>query len=102
MNMTYLWCSNNPQRILSLNLETECNGEIHMDATMALKRRDINSTSLAMILLQHPWMTAKVAFAIYWQALKLWIKRNPFYDHPGTGTRERQNQSTITRLKTKT
>ena len=102
MNMTYQWCSNNPQRVLSLNLETECDGEIHMDATMALKRRDINSKSLGMILLQHPWMTAKVAFAIYWQALKLWVKRNPFYDHPGTRTWDRQDQSTITRLKTKT
>ena len=102
MNMTYRWCSNNPQRVLSLNLETECSGEIHMDATMALKRREISSVALAGILLQHPWMTAKVALAIYWQALKLWIKCNPFYDHPGTENRDRQDQSKITGLKTKT
>jgi DUF1365 family protein len=30
----------------------------------------------------YPWMTAKVAIAIYWQALKLSIKKVPFYDHP--------------------
>jgi DUF1365 family protein len=73
-----------------------------MDATMALKRRDINGASLAGILLQHPWMTAKVALTIYWQALKLWVKRNPFYDHPKSQNWEHQDQSTITRLKTKT
>jgi DUF1365 family protein len=101
MNMTYQWCSNKPQRILSLNLETECNGEIHNDASMALKKRAIDRASLAWILLQHPWMTAKVAFTIYWQAMKLWIKRNPFYDHPGTQGRDQQDQSSITRLKTK-
>lgn len=82
MNMTYRWTSNNPSKILSLNLETQIDGERQMDATMALKRQEINSSSLAGILLRHPWMTAKVASSIYWQALKLGIKKAPFYDHP--------------------
>ncbi|MDH3389749.1 MAG: DUF1365 domain-containing protein [Gammaproteobacteria bacterium] len=102
MDMGYRWVSNNPSRILSLSLETECEDEIHMDATMALKRREISAASLAGILLQHPWMTARVAAAIYWQALKLWIKRNPFYDHPGNRGRAELDPPTITRLKTKT
>jgi len=72
-----------------------------MDATMALKRREISAGSLAGILLQHPWMTVKVAAAIYWQALKLWIKRNPFYDHPVSTKRDGLDQPTITRLKAK-
>ena len=82
MDMIYHWTSNNPSKILSLNLETLYGGEPQVDATMALKRREINARSLAGILLQHPWMTAKVASAIYWQALKLAIKKVPFYDHP--------------------
>ena len=102
MDMNYRWCSNNPSTMLSLNLETEKDGEIHVDATMALKRHEISATTLAGILLQHPWMTAKVAGAIYWQALKLWIKRNPFYDHPASASRNGLDQPTITRLKTKT
>ncbi len=102
MDMTYRWCSNNPAGILSLNLETEKGDEVHVDATMALKRREISAASLAGILLQHPWMTAKVAAAIYWQALKLWVKRNPFYDHPAIENRDGLDQPTITRLKTKT
>ena len=91
-----------PQRILSLNLETECDGEIHIDATMALKRREIDGASLAGTLLQHPWMTAKVAATIYWQALKLWFKRNPIYDHPGSGKSGENDKPTINGLKTKT
>lgn len=102
MDMRYRWCSNNPSAMLTLNLETEKGDRVHMDATMALKRCEINATSLTGILLQHPWMTARVAAAIYWQALKLWIKRNPFYDHPATPDRDGQDQQTITRLKTKT
>ena len=101
MNMNYRWCSNEPGEVLTLNLETECKGETHVDATMALKRREITSSSLAAILVQHPWMTAKVAVTIYWQALKLWCKRNPIYDHPGSGKSGVDNKPTINGLKTK-
>ena len=69
-----------------------------MDATLALKRREISASAMAGILLQHPWMTAKVAVSIYWQALKLWLKRNPFYDHPEPVACE----PTMNRMKTKT
>ncbi len=99
MDMQYDWRGNNPARVLSVNLDTLRGKQKHMDATMALKRREISAASLAGILLQHPWMTAKVAAAIYWEALKLWLKRNPFYDHPAT---DELDDSTITRLKTKT
>lgn len=102
MDMKYHWCSNNPARVLSLNLENWQAGEMHTDATMALKRREISAASLAGILLQHPWMTAKVAGAIYWEALKLWLKRNPFYDHPASLDADEPNPTPITRLKTKT
>ena len=99
MNMKYRWCSNQPDKMLTLNLECEKSNEVHVDATMALKRREIDAGSLAAVMLQYPWMTAKVAFGIYWQALKLWFKRNPIYDHPGST--EHLDESTITELKTK-
>jgi len=31
---------------------------------------------------RHPFMTGKVVVGIYWQALRLWAKRMPFYAHP--------------------
>ena len=99
MDMQYDWSGNNPARLLSVNLDTLRGKQKHVDATMALKRREISAGSLAGILMQHPWMTAKVAGAIYWEALKLWLKRNPFYDHPGA---DELDEPTITRLKTKT
>ena len=102
MDMNYRWCSNLPRQMLTLNLETECDDEIHVDATMALKRRELSSSALSGILLQYPWMTAKVAVLIYWQALKLWFKRNPIYDHPVTGKLDPQDKSTINEPKTKT
>ena len=95
MDMTYRWSSNNPAKILSLNLETEHQGKRHVDATMALKRREIDAQSLAGILVEHPWMTAKVMISIYWQALKLGIKKVPFHSHPKDLDSSNQPQPTI-------
>jgi DUF1365 family protein len=52
------------------------------DATMNLQRKLINSANLAHALLAFPAMTTKVVAGIYWQALKLALKRTPFFTHP--------------------
>ena len=51
-------------------------------ATLALRRVPITAFSLAGTLLRFPWMTAKVIAAIHWEALRLWLKRTPFHEHP--------------------
>ena len=101
MAMSYRWCSNDPARGLSLNLEARCDGETHVDATLALRRREIDRASLNRTLLRYPWMTARVAGAIYWQALKLWLKKTPFFDHPATAGGASFDPTDINRLKTK-
>jgi DUF1365 family protein len=50
---------------------------------MSMRQRPITSTSLASVLLRFPLMTVKIISAIHWEALRLWIKRVPFYVHPG-------------------
>ena len=101
MDMMYRWCSNQPENVLTMNLETEKAQQVHMDATMVLKRCEISADSLNRVLLRYPWMTAKVAFAIYWQALKLWLKHNPVYDHPDPDPSSQQQDLTVKQIKTK-
>jgi len=59
-------------------------------ATLALRRVPITGPSLAGTLLHFPWVTAKVIAAIHWEALRLWLKRVPIFDHP---TRSRTARS---------
>jgi DUF1365 family protein len=51
------------------------------DATLNLRREPLDCRSLHRYLRRFPWMTAKTALAIYWQALRLLLKRAPIFPH---------------------
>ena len=53
-----------------------------IEADLTLARREMSGPNLAWMLIKYPLMTVKVVVAIYWQALRLWIKGAKFYTHP--------------------
>jgi len=46
------------------------------------RRQPLSDRALATAFLTHPLLTLKVVGAILWEALKLWSKRVPVFDHP--------------------
>ncbi|MFT7287092.1 MAG: DUF1365 family protein [Halieaceae bacterium] len=84
MAMQYSWRSNKPGERLAIHLENHAEQGCVFDATLALQAEPISGKSLNRVLWQFPLMTAKVGLAIYWQALKLFLKRIPYHPHPGS------------------
>jgi DUF1365 family protein len=82
MDMEYHWHSNTPGEKLCLHLANSRDGERVFDATLSLQRHELTAASLRRFLWRYPMMTAKVAGAIYFEALRLWLKGNPYFPHP--------------------
>lgn len=94
MRMHYRWRLMPPGSRLTVQIDDIHEGATILDAALVLTRRPINGRTLAAALMQFPLMSGKVLAGIYWQALKLWWKRVPYFPHPRTeqNGRSRTNQ----------
>ena len=66
---------------LGLHMADWSGEEKIFDASLSLQRTELNRASLHRYLLSFPWMTGKTVAAIYWQALRLLLKRIPLFTH---------------------
>lgn len=82
MEIDYDWALSQPSQRLSVYMANYKDGEQIFDAAMMLNRKAISGWSLAGVLTRFPFMTVKIILAIHWQALKLWLKGVPVYEHP--------------------
>ncbi len=81
MDMDYHWQIDLHQKRLRIHIENWQSDKL-FDATLSLQQRELNSMSLFSTLKQWPVMTLSIVRGIYWQALKLFIKKVPYHSHP--------------------
>lgn len=82
MSLEYDWRFRFEQKRIHIHMlvmdgDSEC-----FAAGMELRAEPLEPVAMRSMPLRFPLMTARVVAAIYWQALKLWIKRIPFHSHP--------------------
>jgi DUF1365 family protein len=82
MERGYDWRFTSPGNDLLVHMKVLDDAKPDFDATLLLHRRPLDGRALARVLWRYPLMTAQVVTAIHWQALRLWLKRNPVHDHP--------------------
>ncbi|NYS59743.1 DUF1365 domain-containing protein [Vreelandella salicampi] len=87
MDMTYRWRFNTPGEQLLVHMENWHNDPApdtpprQFDATLTLTAAPATRGVLLRTLARQPWLSLKTLAGIHFQALKLWLKRVPLYDH---------------------
>ncbi len=88
LDMTYKWTIRQPDERFSLVMACH-QKEKDFIAGLNMKRISLDNKNLRIMLRRIPSMTIKTVVGIYWQALKLFIKRTPVYDHPNNSQEPR-------------
>ena len=85
MHQRYRWTFSSPGPHLAVSMASLQDAEVVFRAGMRLRRQEMTSRAMASALVRFPLMPARVVGAIYWQALRLWLKGTPFFAHPKHG-----------------
>jgi len=82
MALSYQWAIREPSESLSVRLQACRDNQVEFQARMALRRRPLSDWALLGMLLRRPVPAIGILSGIYFEALRLWLKKAPFYPHP--------------------
>jgi hypothetical protein len=85
LNMTYFWKIQPPAKRTLVHIESRLDEKL-FDATLALTKQSVTKTNIRKTVFKIPAMTIKVVMGIYYQALKLFLKKVPFVTHPDSAS----------------
>jgi len=89
MELIYKWNFSFSSKTLSISMDCISKSNEHtFNASLMLEKMGTSARSLDKTALTSLFLTLKIPAYIYWQALKLWIKKVPFYSHPNPQKRK--------------
>lgn len=82
LDQEYEWRFSAPGERFEISMTNFERGRAVFHAGLSCERAPITGWSLAAALVRYPLQPLRLHCAIYWQAVRLWLKRTPFFTHP--------------------
>lgn len=82
MDLDYAFAVIPPGDATAVKITVSDDDGVVLDAAFTGRRRPLTEAGLALALLAYPLMTFKVVAAIYWEALRLWLKGAKYHHLP--------------------
>ena len=82
MGLDYHWRFERPGPNLRVHMNVLSSGSRAFDATLSMSRQPMNAATLRHYVFSEMAASARVLWRIHWQALRLWLKKAPVFDHP--------------------
>jgi DUF1365 family protein len=85
MDHRYDWRLTAPGEQLVAHISSRREEQVVFDATLSLRRRELDRRALTRLLVRYPATTLRVSARIYGQAVRLKLKGAPYHSHPDRG-----------------
>lgn len=82
MEMRYAWRFRYAPDRIGVHMRLMHDGTEYFSSGMRLILKELTPRRMKLMPLKFPFMTLRVTTGIYYQALRLWLKRIPFFAHP--------------------
>ncbi len=82
MDSIYHWRIANDGDQLAINIAVEQGDRPLFNAHLDLVGKPVTALAFLAALARQPLMSLSVSLRIYWQAMRLWFKSTPFFQHP--------------------
>ena len=82
MEQDYIWRFSTPGNRLLVHMENHAGDGKAFDATLVMSKQPWRTRTLVRSWLRHPLIGMQFVASIHWQALRLWLRRAPFFSHP--------------------
>lgn len=86
MDLRHAFRFSTPGQLLSASIVDREHGEVIFSAGLTMKRRELTAAAHAELFLRHPFPGLRTIGAIYFQALRLYLKGARYHPHPDSST----------------
>lgn len=99
LNMSYRMAFSHPTDRLAVKIENYSNANCDsqskrmLDVSMVMKRKPMTRWNLSLMLIKFPLISFRIFGGIYLNALRLYLKKVPFFPHPGKSSSDQASNS---------